>query len=154
MLQPLNKPAPENTCFLACLKIIGEDLGFAFDIAEFIEAFPDLCHKGGKDGWPEGGFHVTQENLAKISDKSVFKARLLLKLEPENTPDARFIFSCHRYQEDDKAAHCLVFVEELANDNLLVINPASNKYQRISTASLKKWKANVVEVRKAAESAP
>ena len=96
-MKPLADPI-SNTCFMSCVKIIGQDLSFDLDIREFIDRFPDLCFRGTDK---EGAFHVTRENLCKVSGKMGFTATLLYDLKQglldEYVDESRVLLSYHKF---------------------------------------------------------
>lgn len=149
-MRPLECPIP-NTCFMSCLKIIGQDLGFDLDIREFIDRFPCLCHRGTDI---EGAFHVTRDNLKIISGVMGFRAELFFDLgiehlEDEYLGDSRVMFSYHRFRGTDLHAHCQVFVLWHDDTQLLVIDPSMNDYALVPSDMFSDWQCNPVLIRAA-----
>ncbi|HVY68653.1 MAG TPA: hypothetical protein VHH73_01925 [Verrucomicrobiae bacterium] len=144
-MKPLKEIIP-NTCFVSCVKIVGQDLGFDLDIKAFIERFHELCHKGTKI---EGAFFVTEENVAIISGKMGFSAVLTKTLrESYDEDDCRAILSFHRFNGEEGHAHCLVYCG-CSKDGLSIetICPSLNAPFTFLASDLPKWQTNIVEIR-------
>ena len=147
-MRPLEHPIP-NTCFMSCVKIIGQDLWFDLDILAFIDLFSDICHENSV----RGAFHVRRENLKTISGVMGFRADFLfdlgLPLESEYLGDSRVLLSFHRFQDTDLHAHCLVFIGVADDSRLRVICPSKNDYNFIPSGIFTKWQCNPVLIRAA-----
>jgi hypothetical protein len=149
-MRPLDHPIP-NTCFMSCVKIIGQDLGFDLDIMAFIDRFSELCHKD--DPEKRFAFYVTEKNLEIVSGVMGFRANFVPlggSLKSEYKGDFRILLDFHAFNGDTNHAHCMVYLDSFCNGRKLrVICPSKNGFDEISLDDLKPWKCNLIEIRAA-----